>query len=674
MTLQALVRDAFAPGSALSKTIEAFLPRVGQAEMATAVSRTIDHGGKLVVEAGTGIGKTFAYLVPALLCGHKVLLSTATKTLQDQLFGRDLPGLLNALGLPHRAALLKGRASYLCLHRLQTAYQHSQANLPQVAGWLASVEVWAQSTVSGDLAELPDIDEKSPVLALVTSSRDNCLGCLCPQVGRCHVNRARREAMAADVIVINHHLFFADLAVRESGQADLLPSVRTVIFDEAHRLNDIGVQFLGRQMGTAQLFELSRDMLACGLHHAVGLADWQQLAADIEHGARDLRLMFGVAPAATRWRWATQVPEGVDAPDWTASLITLKQACERSQSVLLGLRDRAPDFGHLHQRLVDFLETMDVFGKPCVLGSARWMEVGTHLRLVESPVDIAQAVKRWLPDGPDGGAGTLKSWIFTSATLGNDPGLSWFTQACGLDDAAVLRIASPFDYAAQAAVHVPSDFSDPGDPEHSAQVADYVARYAPVIGGRTLVLTTTLKALRVVGEALQRRFAEPNGLAVLVQGQRPKHDLIARFRRGMAPDMPGCILVASASFWEGVDVPGDALQMVVIDKLPFPPPNDPMVEARCNSLKSAGRRPFIDYFVPEAAMALRQGAGRLIRRESDRGVLVICDSRLLAKAYGRRLLASLPPMRLVSLQGDFETTLQALAEATKPSTTGSDCP
>ncbi len=662
MSLHDLVREAFAPGGLLSRTVEEFSPRDGQTDMAMAVARTIDAGGVLVVEAGTGIGKTFSYLVPALLSGERVLLSTATKTLQDQLFGRDLPRLVRALGLPVRAALLKGRGSYLCLHRLELARQDAVSPDRPAQRSLAKIEEWSHVTRTGDLAELPGLDERSPLIPLVTSSRDNCLGAQCPKFRACHVNLARREALAADVVVINHHLFFADLAVRESGMAELLPSVRTVIFDEAHQLNETGVQFLGRNLTTGQVIDFARDMLACGLQLARGLMDWHQVVADAERAARDLRLVLGKSYPGAKLRWTSVAPEGVAEQDWVEALDTLQGACTRAMLALDTVREIAPDFVRLHERATALAGTVDFFARRCEPESVRWLDVGAQLRLVESPLDIAQAIQTKLLR-PEEADASSRSWIFTSATLGDDPQLRWFTEPCGLGGAEILRMGSPFDYARQAAVYVPPDLPKPGDPTHSARVADLVARVAPLIGGRTLVLTTTLRALRAISEALQVHLGESTLVEVLVQGQLPKRQLMERFSEGASGGRAGCILVASASFWEGVDVPGDALQMVVIDKLPFPPPNDPLVEARSSRLEKAGRSPFNDYFVPEAAVALKQGAGRLIRRESDRGVLVVCDSRLVHMGYGRRLLAALPPMRKIKTREEFLEAVDALTRA-----------
>jgi ATP-dependent DNA helicase DinG len=665
MNLHDAVRAAFAPEGVLARTVDAFRPRSGQTEMALAVADAMAERSVLVAEAGTGVGKTYAYLVPALLSGERVLLSTATKTLQDQLFARDLPRLTQALGLPLRTALLKGRASYLCLHRLEQARREGAATAPQAAYALARIERWAQGTRSGDLAELPGLDERSPVIPLVTSTRDNCLGSNCPRYRDCHVNLARREALAADVVVINHHLFFADLAVRESGMAELLPSVHTVIFDEAHQLNETGVQFLGRQLSTAQVLDFCRDLLACGLQQARGLVDWQQLTADVERAARDLRLCAGRAPAGgARLAWSEAAPERLDTASWTAALQGLQRACEAARAGLETVSELGPDFLRLTERARTLATQATFFLAERAPEAVRWLELSQQLRLVESPLDIAEAVRtRLLAPREDGEGGLVsRAWIFTSATLGDDERLSWFTEPCGLQDARVLRVESPFDYTRQAAVYVPRPFPKPGEAQHSEAVAALVARLAPPLGGRTLVLTTTLRALRSIAEHLGELLVG-SGLQVLSQGQLPKGELLERLRRGGGEGEPGCVLVASASFWEGVDIPGEALQLVVIDKLPFPPPGDPLVQARCQRLETEGRSAFNDYHVPEAAVALKQGAGRLIRSEADHGVLVIGDTRLASMGYGRRLLAALPPMRRIEREEEVVELLRGLTTA-----------
>ena len=659
MMLSHDVQAAFAADGLLSRAVTHFVARSGQTEMAIAVAQAIENAEALVVEASTGVGKTFSYLVPALLSGERVLVSTATKALQDQLFGRDLPRLVEALGLPVRIALLKGRGSYVCLHRVMQARHDSNLSDRSALRALAKIEQWALVTRVGDLAEIPGLDERSPLIPLVTSTRENCLGSQCPQFRQCHVNLARREALAADVVVINHHLFFADLAVRESGMAELLPTVRIVIFDEAHQLNETGVQFLGQHLSTGQLLDFCRDMLGVGLQLARGLVDWQKTVADCEHAARELRLCAGKSYPGAKLRWVDSSPETIEPDVWNAALTGLGNALLQACSALDTVSEIAPDFVRLRERAQILADRANSFLRACPPDCVRWLDVGTQLRLTESPLTIAKAVKTRLLGA---GSASTKSWIFTSATLGDDEALSWFTQPCGLEDARILKVGSPFDYARQAALYVPHDFPKPADPAHPARVAQSALLWARLLGGRTMVLTTTLRALRLIGDALNMAFEASGELEVLVQGSMPKRRLIERFMQGNSDGQKGCVLVASSSFWEGIDLPGDALELVIIDKLPFPPPNDPMAEARSRALEAEGRSAFNDYFLPEAAVALKQGAGRLIRRETDQGVLVVCDTRLTTMGYGKRLLRALPPMQRLDSEADLVKWFEAIAK------------
>ena len=662
MNFELRVQDVFAEHGLIAQSDSHFKPRAGQTQMAMAVAKSIEQGSVLVVEAGTGVGKTYAYLVPALLSGERVVLSTATKALQDQLFGRDLPSIAKILNLPVRMALLKGRSSYLCLYRLELARGDTQLADRSAHATLAKVEKWSQVTRNGDLAELTGLDERSPVIPLITSTRDNCIGAQCPKFKPCHVNLARKEAMAADVVVINHHLFFADLTVKDSGMAELLPTASVVIFDEAHQLNETGVQFLGAQITTGQLLDLARDTLAAGLQLARGLQDWSALASDLERAARDLRLSAGKQWQGAKLRWTELEPEGVDSLAWTAAIQVVCQACDHLRVVLLILTELAPDFERLCTRAQELGQRAEKFLQVCPTDAVRWVEVGQQLRLVESPLDIAESVKKkMLKNSAEDAPQAHKSWIFTSATLGHEAQLRWFTVPCGLEQADVLRVASPFDYANQACIYVPQYLPKPSDPMHSAEVASLAGQAIEVLAGRTLVLTTTLRALRAIGAALEQQFTDRLDIEVLIQGNLPKRELLARFREGASQGRSACVLVASASFWEGIDIPGDELALVVIDKLPFPPPDDPLIEARSKRLEQGGKSSFIDYFVPEATVSLKQGAGRLIRRESDKGMLVVCDTRLTQMGYGRKILSALPPMRRIQSHDEFIIALNSLA-------------
>lgn len=663
--LVALARRAFEADDGLPALFPGFQSRPGQTSMAVAVAETAEQGGALVVEAPTGVGKTYAYLVPALLSGKRVLLSTATKALQDQLYQRDLPRLTQALGLPIRVTLLKGRSSYLCQRRLELALQNPELQQASMRDRLHAVQRWARSTETGDLAELPWLDERSPLIPMITSTRENCLGADCPFFKTCHVNAARRRAMAADVVVINHHLFFADLAIRESGVAELLPAADIVVFDEAHRINDIGIQFLGRQLSSGQLLNLARDAQIAGLAHAPGLQAWRECCAALESAARNWRLLFASRGVQRRIKWIQSSPEGVDAQAWSSALETCRSALATLGQACQAVLEVNPEFARLDERVQLLLAEIERFAQAADPGKVRWVNVGSLLRLVESPLDISDVVQSRLLNA-EPASGSLRALIFVSATLGTDDDLSWFTHASGLQSARVMRVDSPFDYGRQAWLYIPRPFAHPGTVQHSQQVADLATEAARTLGGRTLVLTTTLRALKTIGDCLDASLAAENpSLQVLVQGRQAKRVLVDRFRNESGGN--GCILVASASFWEGFDVPGDALQVVIIDKLPFPPPDDPLVDARCQRIRGEGGSPFADYSLPATAIALKQGAGRLIRAEGDFGGLVVCDPRLLDKPYGRRLIKALPTMPRLQDHVEFEralSRLKAVASAT----------
>jgi ATP-dependent DNA helicase DinG len=649
--LSQAVEKAFSADGALAQADAGYVQRPAQQQLALAVAQAIEQREALVAEAGTGIGKTFAYLVPLLLSGARALVSTATKSLQDQLFLRDLPRLRAALGQPVSLALLKGRASYLCRHRLQLARDAEMDARTQRA--LSRIELWSQATVSGDLAELDLLDERSPLLPLVSSTRENCLGGECPQFTRCHVMKARREAVGADVVVVNHHLFFADLALRDSGVAELLPTVDVAVFDEAHQLVEAGVQFLGTTLGSAQLLDFARDLRLESAQPARGLAPWDELAGRCELAARELRLYaagtYGAGRMSQRLAWADRA--GDEA--FQGALQGAQDAFAAAARALQPLEGSGPDLMRLSQRAQLLAERAQRFAAPNAPDQVRWIDVGpTQVRLVESPLDIRAALTQQREIG-------RKAWVFTSATLGADAKLSWFTGSTALEDARVLRLDSPFDYAAHARLWIPDHFAAAGSEPHAPAVGRLAARLASALGGRTFVLTTTLRALQGVAQALREELAGAGvALDVLVQGELPKRQLVKRFLA-----QPASVLVGSASFWEGIDVPGDALQCVLIDKLPFPPPNDPLVEARVAQLEAQGKSAFNAYFLAEAAVSLKQGAGRLIRSERDRGLLVVCDPRLAHKGYGARLRKALPPMGRLKEEGEALAWLRELAAA-----------
>lgn len=673
--LERRVTEAFAAGGALAREHGNLRPRPGQLDMALAVARAINTGQGLAAEAGTGVGKTFAYLVPVLLSGRRALLSTATQALQDQLFARDIPAVARALGLPVRVALLKGRSSYVCLHRLEQALSGpASAGLrdPAITAGLAQVLRWANVSRSGDLAELEALDERSPLRPLVTSTRDNCLGSACPRHGDCHVNRARSDALQAEWVVINHHLFFSDQLLQETGVATLLPAADVVVFDEAHQLNDTGIPFLGRELGTGQLRELARDVATQGPQWARGQRPWAHLALAIEQSARAIAsLPRQSGGTGGRHRWVGAAPEGVEVAAWARCVIDLARALAASREALTATAQAAAELERLRTR-VHALQAVwsDITAGTAVVSmpeGVRWVEwsEGRHWRVVCAPPDSAALFQHLMLDEPPG----RRSWVFSSATLGSDEGLSWFTRGLGLDALPglhTLRVPSPFDHATQAALYVPHDLPEPGDAAHTPALADAVARWASRLGGRTLVLTTTLRAASRMADHLEGLVGQGRcaPLRVLAQGRLSKRALLARFRGASEPS----VLVASVSFWEGVDLAGDMLQLLVIDKLPFPPPDDPLMQARGQRLEARGLSAFNDLFIPEAAMALKQGAGRLIRSETDRGILVIGDRRLLTRSYGNRLLAALPAMNRLVDETEMVAGLDALV-LTRSSTT-----
>ncbi|QHE85810.1 ATP-dependent DNA helicase [Hydrogenophaga sp. BPS33] len=675
--LENKVAAAFDVAGPLAQKRGAWRERPGQGAMAAAVARAIEAGESLAVEAGTGVGKTLAYLVPVLLSGRKALLSTATQALQDQLFTRDIPLVVRALGLPVRAAVLKGRSSYVCLHRVEQALHGTASSAlrdPAIAAGLAQVLRWAQGSRSGDLAELAGFDEQTPWRALITSTRDNCVGTPCPRHAQCHVNRARHEALSAEWVVINHHLFFADQLLQEADVATLLPSAEVVVFDEAHQLNDTGIPLLGHSVDAGALRELARDIAREGPQAARGQQPWAHLALVLEQATRGVAMVPRSRASGARHRWSGACPQDVDLAAWTQAGGVLDQALRECGVALQATSEASPGLRRLLSRAGAFRALWRALRSGAeangLTHTAQWVEWGAagQWRVVRAPADASALFQHLLGDIS---VQRPRSWVFSSATLGGDDALSWFTRGLGLEGMPhlrTLRVPSPFDHAAQAALYVPEHLPEPGDEAHTAALAEAVARWASRLGGRTLVLTTTLRAAAQLAQHLRTRSEQGlcAPLQVLEQGRLSKRALLERFRREADHAR---VMVASASFWEGVDLVGDALQLLVIDKLPFPPPDDPLMQARGQRFEAQGLSAFDDVWMPHTAMALKQGMGRLIRSESDRGVLVIGDRRLLTRAYGSRLLAALPEMRRLLDEADMDAALDALV-LTRSSTTG----
>jgi ATP-dependent DNA helicase DinG len=625
--LTQLLERTFAAGGPFAGRVPGFRLRAQQLEMSQAIGEAIESTGVLVAEAGTGTGKTFAYLAPALLAGGKVIVSTGTKTLQDQLFDRDLPAVRAALASGASIALLKGRANYVCLYRLRRATREGRFASREEALQVRKIERFAALTDTGERADLADVPEDAPAWAHASSTRDNCLGQGCPDYKDCFVMRARRNALAADVVVVNHHLFFADLVLREEGISELLPACNTVIFDEAHQLPDTARMFFGETLSSSQLVELSRDV-RLELRAAGGVSpELERVAAQVEKAARDLRLVFGEPSTRIGWSQALRMQGFDDAlAVLNTALKRLEKALEAQEGRAEGLdacTRRASSVRHLLVRLreADAEAPREI----------RWVEVFSHVvQLHVTPLSSAELFRRQMSDHP-------RAWIFTSATLAVGEDFGHFTRELGVPDARTRRWASPFDFPRQGLLYVPRAMPDPAEPGFTDAVIEAALPVLQASEGRAFLLFTTLRALRRAHQLLEGKIGYP----LLVQGTGSRSELLARFRA-----LGNAVLLGSQSFWEGVDVRGDALSLVVIDKLPFAPPDDPVLAARIEGIRGEGGNPFNDLQLPQAVLQLKQGAGRLIRDETDRGVLMLCDPRLVGKPYGRRILASLPPMKL----------------------------
>ena len=637
--------EIFREGGTLAATLPGFRFRPQQLAMAQAIARTIAERGQLVAEAGTGTGKTFAYLVPALLYGGKVIVSTGTKTLQDQLFERDLPLVRDALAAPVTVALLKGRANYVCHHHLERAAHEDRLPSRDDVRHLPKIVAFARASERGDRAELADVPEHATIWPLVTSTRDNCLGQNCAHHAECFVLKARRDALDADVVVVNHHLFFADVMLRDEGVSELLPNCNTVILDEAHQLPDTATLFFGEQVGAGQLAELARDAEIAARTTARDVPDLPDAATELSPSIRRLRLAAGDVPAKLARDVALAREGFAPALDGLASALDrlateLAHFAERSED-LASVAHRAQEAARLVARWRDGPDAIPDSPDE-VQDWIRWIDVTPHgFQLQASPLSVAPLMRRQVE-------GSARAWIFTSATLAVGRDFSHYTAQLGLEHAATGAWESPFDYEAQGLLYVPRGLPAPNSPEHTDAV---VAAALPLIaasGGRAFLLFTTLRALAQARERLADAFARAgHAFPLLVQGEGSRSELLVRFR-----ELGNAVLLGSASFWEGVDVPGDALTLVVIDKLPFAPPDDPLLAARLDRLRADGGNPFMDWQLPQAAIALKQGAGRLIRTETDRGVLAICDPRLVDKPYGRRIWQSLPPMRRTREEAD----------------------
>jgi len=630
--------QAFAEAGALAATIEGFSARPAQVAMAAAVARTLDHGGTLVVEAGTGTGKTFAYLVPALLAGRRVVISTGTKNLQDQLFHRDLPRVAEALGVPVRRALLKGRGNYACIYRTKRALNDARNGVEIER--LMRVRQWLSATSSGEIAELGFGDEADPLVPRITSTVENCLGARCPDFERCHVVHARRNAAAADVVVVNHHLLFADFVLKQEGFGQILPGADAVIVDEAHQVPELALRFFGSRLSTRQLLDLSRDT-ARELSELGDVPDAADATAAVTDAAVALERVFlnvSARTTAAAYRRVGGAGEAlVQVEDALAQLfVALDLIADRAQGVAAA-RDRTAD---AQRRLAEFLDQSEN-------DSVRWVEpLNSGGALHTTPIRVESRYTTAV-------AAQATSWVYTSATLAAAGGdFSHFTGTLGLDDAEKVQLESPFDYARQSRMWLPQGLPDPNDPTFTDTFVDTLLPLLEASQGGAFVLCTSHRALKRVAQRLQRETSFP----LFVQGENDRATLLEGFS-----ESGRAVLVGAASFWEGVDVRGSALRLVAIDRLPFAAPGDPVFDARINALRQSGGQPFMQLQLPAAIVALRQGSGRLIRDQTDLGLLVLGDPRLRTRGYGRTVLDSLPPMTRVNSSQEAQDWLRTLA-------------
>jgi ATP-dependent DNA helicase DinG len=620
--------EVFGPEGPLATAIPGFATRIEQIAMAERVALALRGRGRLIVEAGTGTGKTVAYLVPILLSGKRVIVSTGTRTLQDQLFHRDLPTVTAAVGRPVRIALLKGRANYLCLHRQELAEQQavSRGLRYEVATALPKIREWARFTRTGDIAELAQLSDSHPVWPWVTSTRDNCLGPQCPAFDRCHVVQVRREAQAADVVIVNHHLLMADLVLKEEGFADLLPGADAIVIDEAHQLPEIAANFLGFTVSSRQLQALARDLETEMMTGGTTGSFSAGFAQTLERQLIDVRDALGMQR------------ERHELNDWPAlaveSLEQVRNSLDQLTQSLTEIGKDHPGMAALRRRSAELSARLTMMLAPDDTSeSVRWAQTtaqGAAFHFV--PVDVAAQLGGLIE-------GHASAWICTSATLAVGENFAHFTRRIGMSDAVTARFGSPFDYESQALLYLPRGLHAPSSARYVEQIVDTALPVLQASGGRAFLLFTSHRALRDAAEILLRKLGPTAPFPILVQGDAPREVLLNRFR-----DYGNAVLLGTSSFWEGVDVKGAALSVVVIDKLPFAAPDDPVLKARLAAIERQGGNPFFDEQVPQAVLALKQGVGRLIRDPDDFGVIVLCDQRLRTRPYGRIFLDSLPSM------------------------------
>ena len=612
-------------GGPFESVLPGFAPRQEQLQLAEAIEKTIATGGTLVAEAGTGIGKTLSYLVPVLRGGERTIISTGTKTLQDQLYFRDLPMVKKALGSTLKTALLKGRANYLCLYRMEQARKDGRLPSRESITELEAIRQWAPASIDGDLSISSVIAEDSELWPMVTSTADNCLGADCPDFDACFVARARREAQAADVVVVNHHLLFADMAIKHSGFGEVLPGASVFIVDEAHQAPETASQFFSSSLSTRQISDLCRDLLAEAAETSGGMAVVRDEIAHCRQVIREFQLACH-DNLEDRGTW----DDMLNRSEIRNALQSLDTAVCGLMPVAETMQGASRGMDACLQRLAEIHAHFDHLDKAVPDTEVRWFERrGQGVSIHTTPLDISNLFSSFCEQ-------LDAAWVFTSATLSVNGGFDHFVRQLGLQDADTLNLDSPFDYENNALLWLPAGLPEPREPSFVPELLQQVRPVLQASKGRAFMLFTSHRALKQAAELLAGTIEHP----LFVQGEMPRSMLLDAFRRS-----GDGILLGSASFWGGVDVMGDALSLVIIDKLPFAPPNDPVMVARSKQLRQHGGNPFMELFLPQAVIALKQGAGRLIRDVNDRGVLVICDRRLISKGYGSVFLESLPPMQ-----------------------------
>jgi len=625
--------NSLGPGGRFQASLDGFKPRPSQQQLARAIESTLANQSILVAESGTGTGKTFAYLVPALLSGQRVIISTGTKHLQEQLFNTDLPRVREILEVPVETSLLKGRANYLCLHRLNNVLAPGVNSSESEQAVFAAIDNWSRRTADGDIAGHNELPEDSSLWRQVTSNSENCLGSRCPEYEKCFVQLARKKALESEVVVVNHHLFFADLALKEDGFGQLLPGADAVIFDEAHQLPEIASLFFGTSISRQQLLSLCRDAALEEIKEKSGVRGLKKSIGALEKAVSDFHLALGTKQMRGSW-------DALKGKELFATHSLLGECLSDLADMLNQAGAKGEGLENCAGRASDLLDRYYRFVDEATNESIAWFDTSErNFTLYLTPLEVASAFSQTIEQ-------EHRSWIFTSATLTIKGDFSHFTRQLGIEQAEMGRWDSPFDYNTVSLCYMPKGLPDPRHAEYTDRVIDAAVPVIEASGGRTFFLFTSFRALNRAAARLPSLVDYP----LLVQGEAPRSDLLRRFRQ-----LGNAVLLGTSSFWEGVDVQGEALSCVIIDKLPFAAPDDPVLQARGRAMEKRGQNPFMEYQLPLAVIAMKQGVGRLIRSEQDRGVLMLCDPRLTGKSYGRVFLNSIPPIPRTDRIEDVES-------------------